>query len=117
MSKFGENHLPTGFQYILPDKTSGQYGFLITTTDQRHFYLRIKSSYQEKKKLESAIVTLIRYFKINPEKELISSFQNLVNKPSTRKTSQFIETVERVKKELSGASNWWFAETERSSAS
>ena len=111
-AKFAKSNLPTGAQYILSDQTPGRYGFVMTSKDHRKFYISIKSSFADIRKLESAILTFIRYFEISESKELKASNQNLSTKPKGNKSPQFMETVNRVKREVSGMADWWFAETE-----
>ena len=110
--KFGNNYLPKEFQYILNDKNPGTYGFLISTSDKRSFYLKIKSNTKNKQELENSIMTLIRYFQISQEKEQKSSFFSIKARATTSKSAEYRETVDRVKKELSGMTDWWFVETE-----
>ena len=111
-AKFARSNLPTGAQYILSDQVKGRYGFVMTSKDKRQYYISIKSTYDDTRKLESAILSFMRYFKISESKELKASNQNFSTRPKGDKSPQFIETVNRVKKEVSGMPNWWFAETE-----
>lgn len=110
--KFARSNLPTGAQYILSDQVTGRYGFVMTSKDKRQYYINIKSVYDDSRKLESAILTFMRYFKISESKELKASNQNSSTRPRGDKSPQFMETVNRVKKEVSGMPDWWFAETD-----
>ncbi|WDE96281.1 DUF1570 domain-containing protein [Lentisphaera profundi] len=110
--KFNRSNLPTGVQYDLSEKVIGKYSFVFTSKDKRQYYLSIKSTYEDQRKLMSAIQSFVRYFKIGESKELKAINQNFSSKPKGNKSAQYMETVNRVKKEVSGMQNWWFAETE-----
>ena len=110
--KFNRANLYNGVQYILDAKKIGEYGFVITTKDNRTYYLKILVNFEDEKKVASAVQAFVRYFKVGASKELQASNQSYKAKPRGNKSAEFMETVNRVKKEVSGMPGWWFAETE-----
>lgn len=88
------------------------FGILLTSPDNRTYYVNLKMSGGEAKDADRAMQAFVRYIKIDKIKAVkSSSFQSSKFRPSGDVTPEYQKTIDAVKKQVLNTKGWWFAQT------